>query len=428
MNILAKELNAVLDGTVAERLLSSFGKRMYFPKGIIAQSAEAKKHAHTANATIGMAFANGKPLRLSAVQDAMPAFSPAESVAYSPTAGLEAARKAWQAGMLDKNPSLRDVSFSLPAVVPGLTAGISYIADLFLDEGTPILVSDPCWDNYKLVFEDRSAAAMHEIPFFSADGTLDTDGIRKAMEKEAESGAVRIIFNFPNNPSGYSPTKKEAEALLDAVRSIAEKGAAVLVICDDAYFGLAYEDDIYEESLFGKLASMHKNILAIKIDGPTKEDYVWGLRMGFVTFGSAGIHDYDPLVKKLMGAIRSSVSCTNTPAQNLMLKTAQDPRTPDEKKQYKILLQKRYQAVKKFLVERPAHPVLEALPFNSGYFMSFRCKGVSAEAIRTGLLQKHGIGTIALGASYLRIAFSSVDEEKIEDLYAKVYAVAAELA
>ena len=39
------------------------------------------------------------------------------------------------------------------------------------------------------------------------------------------------------------------------------------------------------ESLFGLLANLHPNLLAVKLDGATKELFVWGLRCGFVTFG-----------------------------------------------------------------------------------------------------------------------------------------------
>lgn len=430
MNTLAHELNSVLDGTVAARLLSSLGKRLYFPKGIIAQSAEAKKLAHKANATIGMAFEGGRPLILSAVAEGMPTLSAAEAVAYAPTAGVEQARTAWKEAMVRKNPSVDAARVSLPAVVPGLTAGISYIADLFLDEGTPIMVSDPCWDNYGLVFADRRGAAVQEVPFFGTGAGLDLAGIRAAVLAAAASGSVRIILNFPNNPSGYSPTKAEAEALIALIQEAAEGGADVLVICDDAYFGLAYEEDIYGESLFGRLAGLHERVLAVKIDGPTKEDYVWGLRMGFITFGSAGMGEaaYEALVKKLMGAIRSSVSCSNTPAQYLMLKTLADKRTEGEKGRYKELLKKRYGAVKKFISENPAHPVLKPLPFNSGYFMSFRCVGVGAEKIRRTLLQEHGIGTIALGDAYLRVAFASVDAEQLPALYRTLFDTAASLA
>ena len=39
------------------------------------------------------------------------------------------------------------------------------------------------------------------------------------------------------------------------------------------------------ESLFGLLAGRHPNLLAVKLDGATKELFVWGLRCGFITFG-----------------------------------------------------------------------------------------------------------------------------------------------
>ncbi|MFZ5368923.1 MAG: aminotransferase class I/II-fold pyridoxal phosphate-dependent enzyme [Spirochaetota bacterium] len=430
MNTLATELNSQLEGTVALRLLSGLGKRLYFPKGIIAQSGEAKKFAHKANATIGMAYDGGRPLILSTIAEGMPTLSAVEAVTYAPTAGVETARQAWKDGMLKKNPSLEGSKISLPVVVPGLTAGISYIADLFLEEGNEILVSDPCWDNYGLIFADRRGATVTEIPFFASGPGLDLEGIKKAVQQQAKKGSLRIILNFPNNPSGYSPTKTEAEALINLIKEIAEAGTDVLVITDDAYFGLAYEPDIYPESLFARLATLHERVLAVKIDGPTKEDYVWGLRMGFVTFGSAGMNEghYDALIKKLMGTIRSSVSCSNTPAQYLMLKTMNDSRSEEEKARFREILHKRYQLVKTLVNTHANHPVLQALPFNSGYFMSFRCKGVSPETLRQNLLKEHGIGTIALGNQYLRIAFSSVEAEHIPFVYETIFKVAEELA
>jgi aspartate/methionine/tyrosine aminotransferase len=425
MNPLAAELNEILAGTIAERLFSNLGRRIYFPKGIIAQSAEAKKSAVMANGTIGMACKNGKPLILSAIADNMAAFTPEETVAYAPTAGIEKARTAWRDQMIQKNPSLDPANISLPAVIAGLTAGLSCTADLFIGKNSSLIASDPCWYNYSLIFETRRQARIIPVPFFSSGHGLDMETIRAAVRQEAKSGAVRIIFNFPNNPSGYSATTREAEDLVSILKETAENGADVLVICDDAYFGLFYEDNISKESLFAKFASLHERVLAVKLDGPTKEDYVWGFRVGFLTFGSKGLSQvhYDALVKKLMGAIRSSVSCSNTSAQYLMLKVMEDSRTPGEKQAYRDMLRRRYNLVKDFLQANPNHPVLDPLPFNSGYFMSFRCK-TDAEAIRRELLQKHGIGVISLGKQCLRVAFSSIDEEKISAVYGQIYETA----
>jgi aspartate/methionine/tyrosine aminotransferase len=426
MNPLAIELNTALEGTVAERLLSALGRRIYFPKGIIAQSFEAKTKAFRANATIGMAYADGKPLVMSAISDSLPKLAPEETVVYAPTAGVEKVRRAWKDQLLLKNPSIKAEHLSLPIVVPGITAGISYSADLFLDAGETIIASDPCWDNYGLIFHDRRDANVKAIPFFSGGPGLDLDAIGKALWSEAEKGPLRIILNFPNNPSGYSPTRKEEDALVLLIREIAESGKDVLVLCDDAYFGLFYEEDIIQESIFGRLVNLHERVLAVKLDGPTKEDYAWGFRMAFVTIGSKGLEQghYEALIKKYMGIIRSSVSCANTPAQYLMLKTMEDERTAAEKEGFFRLLKSRYQVVKQFIAAHPNHPVLSPLPFNSGYFMSFHCKGVEAEVLRKKLLDR-GIGAIAFGEHYLRIAFSAIDEKDIPAVYETIYETAA---
>jgi aspartate/methionine/tyrosine aminotransferase len=428
MHPLAEELNSVLDRTVAGRLLSSFGRRIYFPRGIIAQAGEAKKQACKANATIGMAYKDGNPLMLKAVARAMPSLSPDEAVAYAPTAGLEEARRVWKEEMLKKNPSIDGEAISLPAVIPGLTSGISYAADLFVEPGQTVLSAYPCWDNYGLVIEGRKGGVLKGVPFFTPGRGLDLNAIASGCKEAAKEGQLRVLFNFPQNPSGYTPSKGEGDALVSIIHETARNGADVLVMIDDAYFGLFYEDTL-RESLFGRFAGLDEKVLAIKIDGPTKEDYVWGFRLGFLTFGAKGMkaEAYDALEKKLMGTIRSSVSCVNTPAQSVMLKSLADPDIRAEKEEFFRLMEKRYRAVRSVVDSHAGHRVLEALPFNSGYFMSFFCRGIEAELLRKTLLSESGIGTIALGP-YLRVAFSSLEAEQIPQVYGAIYATAEALA
>ena len=423
MNKLAVELNSVLEETVAGRLMSPMGKRLYFPKGIIAQSAEAKKSAHTANATIGTACSRGSPLVLSAVAENMPSLNAEQTVAYAPTAGIEKIRADWKKHILENNKSLKPENFTLPVVVPGLTSGLSCMADIFLPENAVIISSDPAWDNYSLIFEERRNGVLRGVPFLGAGQGLDLKAIKNAVLDEAKKGVVRVIMNFPNNPSGYSPTRAEAEALAGIFLEAAQKNADVLVICDDAYFGLFYENDVFPESVFSLLAGLHEKILAVKIDGPIKENFVWGLRIGFVSFGSKGLEEkhYNALVTKLMCAIRSSVSCANTPAQHIIIKTLEDGRTPVEKSHFQEMLKKRYDRVKAFTEKNTGHPKLTPLPFNSGYFMSFMCRGISAEKLRQKLLAEHGIGVVSLGESCLRVAFSSLDEEQVDQVYRTIY-------
>lgn len=426
LNPLAQELNDTLRGTVAGELLSDLGTRIFFPRGIISQGGEAKQFGKVANATIGTTIVDGKPAILPSVQKYAPELSSGEFVSYTPTAGNPDLRKKWKELMLKKNPGLSGKSISNPVVVPGLTAGISYLSDLFVDSNHPLLAANPSWDNYSLVVETRRGAELHTFNLFR-NGGFDIESFKTALAIEAKSGSVRVLLNFPQNPSGYSPTNAEAKQIVQAVREVAEKGAKVIVWDDDAYFGLNYEKDIYPQSLFAEFADLHENVLAVKVDGPTKEDFVWGFRCGFLTFAGKGISDeqYLALEKKLMGLIRSSVSCSSTPSQSISLKAFSEPKIEEEKKAFRDMLEKRYKKVRAF-VDSHTSSVLEPLPFNSGYFMSFKTK-CNAEELRVKILHEKQIGTISIDESTLRVAFSSVDEDKIDAVYSAIYAAAEEM-
>jgi aspartate/methionine/tyrosine aminotransferase len=237
------------------------------------------------------------------------------------------------------------------------------------------------------------------------------------------------VLNFPNNPTGYTPTVAEADAIVATLLRLASEGISLLVLSDDAYFGLQYEKALLPESIFARLAGAHANILAVKADGPTKEDYVWGFRIGFLTFASAGLGGpaRDALVKKLMGLVRSSVSNSSAPGQHLMLKSLRSPGVEEQKARYRGILAARYARARDYLASRALPPCIKVLPFNSGYFMSFECAGISAEALRKKLLDEKGIGTVSIQDRYLRVAFSSVEESDVETLYADILSVAEAL-
>ena len=425
LNPLAQELNETLKGSVVEALMSDMGKRMYFPNGIISQGGEAAKDAYFANGTIGMAVAEKTPIELDSYKKIMPDLNPRETVAYEKTAGNPELRKIWKDKLLEKNPSLKDKQISLPILVPGLTAALSYVADLFVDENKPLLAADPCWDNYELIACARRGAEFHQFKCFDEKG-LNLSDLEKTMKEEAEKyGSVRVILNFPQNPSGYSPTKDEVQKITKIVKDIAESGKQVLVLSDDAYFGLNYEDDIEPQSLFAYMADLHENVLAIKADGPTKEDFAWGFRTGFLTFASKGLNQaqIDALQVKFMSAIRSSVSCSSTPSQAIIKHAFMNPDHDTQKAELRKMLHRRYDLVRKF-VNTHTSSVLTPLPFNSGYFMAFDVKKIDAEDLRKRVLAEKGIGVIQINPQTLRVAFSSIDEEKIEEVFASIYNIA----
>ena len=426
MNELAVELNRTLEGTVVAGLLSDFGRRIYFPKGIVAQSAEAGKQAHRLNATIGIATLGGQAMNLAAIRERFQGLTPNEIFAYAPTAGSPALREAWKKEMLAKNPALAGKTISLPAAVAGLTHGISLTAELFAGPGDVVLMPDMCWDNYRLIFEDRLQAAVRTFPFFTSAGGLGLEALRAELQALG-TAKVLLLLNFPNNPTGYSPSPEEARGLLEVLAGRARAGQKILALFDDAYFGLFYEEAVYRQSLFAEAADLHENLLAVKVDGPTKENLVWGFRVGFLTFAARGLTaaQLEALGQKVLGAIRATVSNSSQPAQSLMLQAMRDPGYEAQKKAAFEVLAARYRRARALVARAPA--ALRALPFNSGYFMTFELSGGGAERLRRQLLQEHGVGTIALGDRHLRVAYSSVDEERLEELYSTIYLAAGKL-
>ena len=59
--------------------------------------------------------------------------------------------------------------------------------------------------------------------------------------------------------------------------------------------------------------------------------------------------------------------------------------------------------------------------------MSFHVEGGIAEELRKKLLAEKGIGVIQIDPHTLRVAFSSIDEDKIDSVYTSIYNVADEI-
>lgn len=428
MNEIARELNKKIENSVVLNLLSEMGKRFYFPKGIVAQSAEASKNAKRFNATIGIAKIGSKPIHLSLIRQMVPELDENEIFPYAPTPGILELRELWKAQMIKKNPGLKDKTTTTPLVVGGLTNGISLVADMFFDPGDKIIMPDIYWDNYPLIFEDKKEVEIVTFPYFAGSG-FDLDGFKKVMAAHAGEKKICLLLNFPNNPTGYTPSKQEAAGIAAVLKEYAERGCRILTIFDDSYFSLFYEEKTYKQSLFVDCADLHPNILAVKLDGPTKEDFVWGFRLGFITFACKGLNaaQYDVLTQKTMGLIRATISNSNVLGQNLLLRAIKNKLYEKDKAAAFELIAAKYYKVKEVL-SKISSDKIEIMPFNSGYFMCLKLKNMKAETLRRYLLTELAIGTISIQENFLRIAYSSVDVDKMEELFTEIFAAAEKLS
>jgi aspartate/methionine/tyrosine aminotransferase len=424
MNPLAEQLNQTIKAAAPHiyDMLSDVGKKLFFPKGILSQSAEAKEKAHFINATIGIAKEGGQTMRLDSVMAAINNIRPSQSLTYAPSFGIPALRKRWQTEMYEKNPSLSGKAVSLPVVTCGITHGIATFADVWINPGDVIILPEMMWGNYSMIFSVRKDARIRHYEMFNSDGGFNLVAFEQAVRQEAaDNRKITVVLNFPQNPSGYTLSEAEADGIVRILTDIAAAGTYVMAVTDDAYFGLFYEPGTMKESIFARLCGAHPGILAVKLDGATKENFVWGLRVGFMTYGGTFNGDtaplFDALERKTAGCIRGTISNASHLSQTILLNSMEDPKNPDEKRQKFNILKGRAKRIQTVSRDPKYAAAWEVYPFNSGYFMCIRLKTVKAEALRGHLLNRYGVGLIALGESNLRVAFSCMEEADVEKLF-----------
>ncbi len=428
INPVAQELNQTIKAAnpYLMEMLSKTGRRLFFPKGILTQSAEAKVKADPRyNATIGIATEKQKTMYLSSVMSCLNGdkLTPSDVLTYAPSFGIPELRKMWQTALYEKNPSLAGKSVSMPVVTTGITHGISVFADMFLDPDDVVIFPDKMWGNNNLVMSVRGDAEICNYPMFNDQGGFNLEAFEKRVKLEAENNYKVVVFlNFPNNPTGYTINEKEAGRIVEILTEVAEQGTNVIAVTDDAYFGLRYEEAPIKESLFARLCDCHPRLLAVKLDGATKEMFVWGLRVGFITYGTKIVQGeygpfYEALEKKTAGNIRGTVSNASHVSQSIVLKAMQCKEFKRERAEKVEILKRRANRVKEVLAQPKYQDVWEVYPFNSGYFMCLKIRDIDAETLRIHLLEKYQAGVIAAGKYDIRIAFSCVDEEHVEALF-----------
>ena len=426
LNPLAEELNGMIEAANPRvlEMLSDLGKRMFFPKGILSQSAEAKQKGHKFNASIGIALEKGAPMYLPCVHKYFNGLDPKDLYPYA-THGKPELRKRWREKIIYENPRLNGKTLGTPIVTSGVTSGLSLVADLFVDPGDVVILPDLFWGNYKLTFIVRAQAEIKTFPTYNDRGGFNVAAFKEVLLKEGKrTGKLVVLLNFPNNPAGYMINMKEANGIHDAVLAAAKANINVVAVTDDAYFSLVYDEHSLQESVFGWLANLHERVLAIKLHGATKEEFVWGFRTAFLTYAPGGRCTDELLTaleKKTMGNIRASISNCPHPSQTIVLKALDDASFPAEKREKYELMKARADTIHEVLADPKYDEVMTAYPFNAGYFMCLKLKTVEAEPLRVHLLDTYGVGLISMGKVDLRIAFSCLEVEQIAEMFEIIY-------
>ena len=402
-----ERLNAILaeHHPAALAVMTDLGKRLYFPKGVPVQAAQAKEAGCVFNATIGeLKGEDGAALPLPSMKETIVGLSPEESFLYQAQGGRKDLRGAWSQHIRGEMPE----SYSLPVACMGLTHGLSICADLFVDSDTDVLLPAPRWGNYDVIFGMRPQGRIHNYTVMKEaedvrQSGFNIEGIQAALTKIQHKGV--LVLNIPSNPVGYTPTLEETNRLVEAIEA---SDKPLVIVLDEAYKGMEWSKDSVQGSIAKRFSSLDpEKFLVVKVDGATKELFFFGGRIGFVTF-LCNQQVAPVLEEKVIASIRSTVSALPSPSQAMVLRALRAETLDAEVKEIRGLLYRRYRALKDAMDDLD----VPYFPFNSAFFALVRTP-IDAEQMRKYLLTK-GVGVVAVPAQKaIRVSYSTVSVDNI---------------
>lgn len=401
---------------------SKLGENIILPQDVLIQSKETAAIPGAINATIGIATSNKKAMALPSINKVITEINNSEYLPYSPTPGLPKMRELWKEKILADNPSINKDFLSLPMVTTGITQGIDIAANLFSESGDALLLPNLFWQNYAQIYTIKLGNKIYKYNQFDENNEFSISNFKETLYSIKED-KISLILNFPNNPTGYTPSDVELNSLVDVISTYAKenKNKQLIIVSDDAYFGLFFEKNHKTPTLSAtyKLAE-NENCLIVKLDGITKEFYSWGLRVGFITYYTKNDELRKILLEKTQGYLRSTTSSPSNLSQQIAVRLLDNRQSLEEKEINDKIIEERYNELKQAISTEQLDQLVRVLPFNSGYFFTIKLpSNINAHEFRLKFLNEYKYGVYSMDDEHIRIAFSCLDKELIPELIYK---------
>ena len=401
---------------------SKLGENIILPQDVLIQSKETAAVAGAINATIGIATINKKAMSLPSINKVLTELNNSEYLPYSPTPGLPKMRELWKEKILADNPSINKDFLSLPMVTTGITQGIDIAANLFSQKGDALLLPNLFWQNYAQIYTIKIGNTIYKYNQFDENNEFSIKNFKQTLYSIKED-KISLILNFPNNPTGYTPSDVELDSLVEVINIFAKENTnkQIIIVSDDAYFGLFFEENHKTPTLSAtyKLAE-NENCLIVKLDGITKEFYSWGLRVGFITYYTKNDELRKILLEKTQGYLRSTTSSPSNLSQQIAVRLLENKQSLEEKAINDKIIEERYDELKQAISKENLNSLVTVLPFNSGYFFTIKLpSNINAHEFRLKFLNEYKYGVYSMDDDHIRIAFSCLDKELIPELINK---------
>lgn len=190
------------------------------------------------------------------------------------TAGLRTALSAYQTRLHG-----RTIGPNRSTVTPGGMQSVLLAMELIADAGTNIVLLEPQWPNIARVVHLVGAETRPVAMVPGANGwVLDLDAV--AARCDARTRAV--VLSTPSNPSGWTATGAELQALLDLCRA-----RGIWLITDEVYARLYFGDENGGRVAPSALQIAEPDDLVMCINSFSKAWAMTGIRVGWLNHPEA---------------------------------------------------------------------------------------------------------------------------------------------
>ena len=184
---------------------------------------------------------------------------------YSPPAGLPELRKAVAEDVGSRRGILVDPSEVV--ITPGAKPIMFYTILALVEPGDEVLYPDPGFPIYASMI---GFVGAKPVPYILSEERGFGINVMEIVEKINDRTRL-VIVNSPNNPTGGIISRSEMETLAKILKT-----RDVIVLSDEIYSRLIYEDDHVSPATFSELRDQ-----VIILDGFSKTYAMTGWRLGY---------------------------------------------------------------------------------------------------------------------------------------------------
>ena len=299
----------------------------------------------------------------------------------------------------------------------GGTGVIHHVVWNYASEGDKIITSDWYWGVYASICKDM-LRSLETYEMFDKNNKYNIDALESKMRELAKTqdNVVAIINTPAHNPTGYTVSNEEWDAILDRSKKIIEDtGKNIVILVDLAYLDYAGEREEVR-SFIKKFENLPEKLLIVLGYSMSKGFTLYGQRTGAMI----GISSNPNLIQEFKDAnqftSRATWSNINRPCMRTLVNICKDPQAfaavQKERTHYYNMIKERAD----IFSQEAKEANLKMLPYIAGFFISMESKDPDAICDK---LHEDFVYAVPL-AKGVRIAVCSVPKEQLYGLAAKV--------